>query len=131
MTCNASFRADANLFRFCRNTPISRYDALGLLTEQDCEDQYDKDMAAVKKEGTACIQSALKWGLWGELILGVGGTAIGAFGGPVGAGVGLFCGTGINGIIDMFHYAHCMKKVSAMTKAAEKAYQDCLMRVDQ
>jgi len=131
-TCYASFRLDANLFRFCGNTPLSIYDSLGLVTEQDCDDQYDKAMTAAKKAASKCVRSAITWGLVGEIILGGGGAAGGGVvGGPPGAGIGFVCGTGLNAIIDLLHISHCMDKVNKMKKAAKDAYDKCMKQVEE
>jgi hypothetical protein len=115
------------------------YDLLGLLTKEDCDLAYGKDMQKAQQAGLECLSSAVKWAVWGEIIFGGGGIVVGgALGAPAlgvgalpGAGIGLVAGTGVDLIVDTCHYHHCEKKVDKMKKKAQKDYDDCLKKVDQ
>ncbi len=130
--CDASVQFDGNAFRFCDNKPVTGYDAFGLLTQEQCEARFDKAKKAADREAAKCAASALKWGLVLEIVLGGGGAAGGAaLGGPPGAGVGAFCGTGVAAIIDLMHYSHCMEKYNKIIKDAKDALKECEGRVNE
>ena len=130
--CDASVQFDGNAFRFCDNKPVTGYDAFGLLTQEQCEARFDKAKKAADREAAKCAASALKWGLVLEIVLGGGGAAGGAaLGGPPGAGVGAFCGTGVAAIIDLMHYSHCMEKYNKIIKDAKDALKECEGRANE
>ena len=138
-TCYAALRKEVNSYQFCENSPTVKYDPLGLLTQDDCDDAYDADMKKVRAAGLKCTGSAVKWAIWGEVIFGGGGIVIGGVvgagaggvGALPGAGIGLVVGTGVDVIVDTCHYLHCKHKVDKMKEAADKAHKDCLKKVDQ
>jgi RHS repeat-associated protein len=132
VNCYRAFASDAGTFRFCGNIPTMEYDSFGLLTKEDCDDQYVSDMKKATKKAAECLTSAIKWGVIGEVILGGGGLAVGGVIGNVpGAGTGLVIGTGVNLIIDVCHVHHCQKEVDKMKQSADKAHDDCLKQVKQ
>jgi len=131
-TCYSALLKDVNSYLFCVNSPTLKYDPYGLLTQEDCDEAYQRDMKNVQQAGAKCLSSAIKWGVIGEVLLGGGGAVVGAiFGNVPGAGAGLVAGTGANLIIDACHLHHCQKKVDKMKQDADKAKEDCLKKVTQ
>jgi hypothetical protein len=129
-----------NLYGFVRNQPIAVVDLFGLCpTKQDCDKAYDNAMQKAKQAGLDCLVSGIEWGIVGEVILGGGGTVVGAIAGAPaggigaapGAGIGLVIGTGVNLIVDFVHLHHCEKKIDKMKQDAKKAHDDCLKQANQ
>jgi hypothetical protein len=122
--CYAPFGREAATYRFCDNIPTVEYDSFGLLTLQDCDDQYDKDMAAADAAVKKCIASGVKWGIAGVIVLGGGGALFANIG-------GFFIGTGATAIIDGCHIAHCMGKANKMKYDAAVSWTNCVNHVNQ
>ena len=72
-TCYTALRKDVNSYQFCENSPTVKYDPLGLLTQDDCDDAYEADMKKVRAAGLKCTGSAVVWAIGGEIIFGGGG----------------------------------------------------------
>ena len=108
-----------------------RYDALGLVSEEDCQAQLEQDMANVAKEGGKCAAEAIKGGLIGG-ILGIvaGGVVTITTGGLIeGGGAAILVGGGAE-FVDWCLYNHCMGKVNKMKDAAQKRYSDCMKKAE-
>jgi RHS repeat-associated protein len=129
-TCYSALRRDVNSYLFCNDSALANYDALGLVTQDDCDQAYQNDLKKVQQAGSKCLGSALKWAIIGEVGFGGGGMIIGTVVGVYGAGIGLVLGTGVDAVVDICHWSHCNKEVKKMEQAAEKAHDDCLKTAD-
>jgi RHS repeat-associated protein len=128
--CDAALGKEANIYLFCANSPISNYDLLGLVTEEDCQQQLTKDMAKVAKEGGKCAAEAVKVGLYGGLASIVAGGVGAIFTSPIGGVAIGGSGAGVTLVVDLCLYNRCMGKVQKMADAAKKSYADCMKKAD-
>jgi hypothetical protein len=140
MTCYSALRKDVNPYQFCNNSPILENDPLGLVTQEECQQNYDNAMNAANKAGLKCLGHAVGEGIIGGICWGIGGFVVGGVGGFCVAGpegvsgggaVGAGVGEAVNVCIDGRHLYQCEQKVKKMKQAAQQQYQDCLKKANE
>src|SRR5262245_34683070 len=130
--CSSDSGNEARVYSFCRNSPTLHHDAFGLVTEEECQAQLNKDMAAVAKQGAKCATEAIGTGLTGCFVAIIGG-AVGMICGKskdVGVAVSGTIAIGW-GLVDYCLYNLCMNKVHKAEAAARTRYDNCKKKVDE
>src|ERR1043166_360657 len=103
------------------------YDALGLVSEEDCLKNLQKAMLAAAKKGANCSAHFFVGSIMNGVVGIVAGGATWVFTRQplLGGGAAVVVGGGLE-ILDYCHLSKCLKEVDQMKKDAQKAYADCM-----
>lgn len=131
--CSVAAREEDNLYVFCRNSSVWLFDALGLVSLEDCQAQLNLDMAKVASASRNCASEVAKSGIVGVFTSVIsGGIASIVTGGEPAPGIitGLVVGGGWT-IYDICKFEICMRPVRKQAAQAKARFEACRKKAEQ